>query len=64
MIGLVSKRARVGDFVCILHGISTPCVLPKVGDRYEYIGQCYVDGIMYGETVDWAEHQADDFTLM
>lgn len=32
--------------------------------HYEVIGECYVDGVMYGEAVDWKEDEADTFVLM
>ncbi|MCJ1376911.1 hypothetical protein MMC17_000001 [Xylographa soralifera] len=63
-IGLVPKRARPGDTVCILHGLSTPAVLRKVGECYEYVGQCYVAGVMYGEACDWGEDEGHEFTLI
>ncbi|KAH7134407.1 heterokaryon incompatibility protein-domain-containing protein [Dactylonectria macrodidyma] len=52
-LGLVSKAAKEGDVVAILHGSKAPVVLRKVGDRedeYEAICQCYLDGWMYGES--------------
>ena len=63
-IGLVPNRARAGDTICVLHGISTPAVLRMVGECYEYIGHCYIDGMMYGEACDWGEGEGDEFTLI
>ncbi|MCJ1431353.1 hypothetical protein MMC27_000704 [Xylographa pallens] len=63
-IGLVPKSARAGDTICLLHGISTPAVLRKAGTCYEYVGQCYIEGVMYGEACDWGEEEGDEFTLV
>jgi hypothetical protein len=38
--------------VCVLYGGQTPFILrPKV-ERYQFIGECYVHGIMEGEALD------------
>ena len=64
-LGMGPRETRRGDLICILHGSSVPCVLRRVnGDQYQIIGQCYVDGIMYGEAVTWKESEADRFTLI
>jgi len=31
--------------------------------RFVVMGQCYVDGIMHGEAVGWAEEEADTFLI-
>lgn len=31
---------------------------------YEFVGDCYVHGIMFGEAVQWEEHAADDIVLV
>jgi len=35
----------------MLFGCST-VILRPVGNDYEFIGDCYLDGIMYGEAVE------------
>ena len=42
---------EVGDVVAILFGHDVPCVLRPHGDRYQFVGDCYVRGIMRGEMV-------------
>jgi hypothetical protein len=63
--GLVPSTTRKGDEICILHGSAVPIALRRVGSSqaYSVIGQCYVDGCMEGEQVDWAEDEADAFWL-
>jgi hypothetical protein len=65
-ITLGPSRSRKGDSICILHGSNVPWVLrPKQeAGTYEVIGQCFVDGVMYGEAVDWLDEDADTFILI
>ena len=50
--GLGPDDSKVGDLVCVLFGCSVPVVLRRTApDDYEFIGECYVHGIMDGEAV-------------
>ena len=45
---------QAGDLVCVLSGSSTPHVLRRVDnrdgcERYRFVGDAYVHGLMYGE---------------
>jgi hypothetical protein len=53
-IGKWCHRAEIRneDLVCILLGCPTPVVLRSVEEHYEYVGDIYVEGIMYGEAMD------------
>jgi hypothetical protein len=63
-----------GDVVCKLYGSSVPFVLrpvkSKTGERlYKAVGQCYLDGSMYGDyplPKWWEEFETapDEFTLV
>lgn len=44
--------AGPGDLICILLGCSTPVLLRKRKDYYEYVGNVYVDGYMYGKAIE------------
>ncbi|KAF8848484.1 hypothetical protein BDZ45DRAFT_698351 [Acephala macrosclerotiorum] len=48
VLSLAPMSARKGDSVCILHGSITPVVL-KGDNRWQVIGQCYVEGAMKGK---------------
>jgi hypothetical protein len=63
-LGLGPPNTEPGDVICILHGSKLPIVLRRQGDRWRLIGQCYVDGIMFGEAVTWAEDDADSFEII
>ncbi|PVH82257.1 hypothetical protein DL98DRAFT_620246 [Cadophora sp. DSE1049] len=46
-----SGRVRSGDVISVLFGCSIPVILRPVGSHYEFIGDCYLDGIMYGDAI-------------
>jgi hypothetical protein len=52
--GFTSRGVRPGDLVAVLNGSQTPHVIRKVDDRngekrYMFVGDAYVDGLMYDE---------------
>ena len=62
MIGTAVDSTTVGDDVCFLFGSDGPSVLRSVastassscayfGSEYCFVGECYVDGAMYGEFI-------------
>jgi len=66
-IMLGPSQARQGDCIAVLNGSSIPWVLREHEDGCEYhevVGQCFVDGVMYGEVVSWNEDEADNFVLV
>ncbi|KAH7089231.1 heterokaryon incompatibility protein-domain-containing protein [Paraphoma chrysanthemicola] len=75
--GLAPNCIKVGDYIAIIHGSRTPCVLRLVNEdkkEYKIVGQCYLDGWMYGKpraTVprahphgNWWEEEQDEFVLV
>jgi hypothetical protein len=69
-LGLVPRICMQKDDHCeiaILHGSKVPVVIEEVEegtDRWKVIGQCYLEGAMYGELVDWGEEEGDLFTIV
>lgn len=60
--GLVPMFAKPGDSIAILHGSSLPIVLRNSeGGCSKMIGTCFVDGLMYGEVVNW--DTGDEFNI-
>jgi hypothetical protein len=53
-IGLVhAPTTRLGDTLCIFHGVSVPFVLALTTDgRFKLAGHAYIHGVMRGELVD------------
>ncbi len=57
-LGLAPEMARAGDAVCVLQGGDVPFVVrPKGEDSWEFVGECYVHGIMQGEVVQEAKRE-------
>ncbi|KAH8587764.1 heterokaryon incompatibility protein-domain-containing protein [Bisporella sp. PMI_857] len=50
--GWVPLRTKVGDRVCVFRGMRIPVIMRPRGDRWEFIGACYVHGWMDGEIWD------------
>jgi hypothetical protein len=55
-----SKELQVGDKIAIVFGCSTPLVIRPVGDKFEVVGEAYVQGFMDGEALVLMESQACD----
>jgi hypothetical protein len=51
-LAVFPEAAEKGDSICIVSGADAPIVVRHSGTGYEYIGECYVHGIMDGEAVD------------
>jgi hypothetical protein len=51
-LSLVPAEARKGDDLCLLKDGNFCYVLRADGDYHIFIGECYVHGFMYGETID------------
>jgi hypothetical protein len=58
--GDLSKQLRVGDKIAILLGCSTPLVIRPGGDKFEVMGEAYVQGFMDGEALVLMESGACD----
>jgi hypothetical protein len=75
LFGLAPSQARYGDIICILFGCSVPVVLREHRDTvfrrspsidypyYEFIGECYVHGMMDGEAKTMVDCEPEDFKL-
>jgi hypothetical protein len=50
--GWVPLRTNIGDLVCVFRGMRIPVIMRPRGDRWEFIGACYVHGWMDGEVWD------------
>jgi hypothetical protein len=72
MFGLAPDKAAVGDLLCILYGCSVPVVLRKLAHgQYQFIGECYVHGMMDGEALPanppqfpYGRNKKDGFTIV
>lgn len=48
-IGFAPISTKVGDQIYLLFGSHVPIVLRPYGEKFKFIGACYIHGIMYGE---------------
>lgn len=48
-LGLAPLDVSAGDVVCVLDGFQYPVVLRPAGDKYIFVGPCFVLGFMTGE---------------
>ena len=53
-VGLAPAQAKKGDEICFLFGGNVPYVLRKLKSNYEFVGECYCFGVMYGEAMEYA----------
>jgi len=49
---LVPGQSRPGDEIYILFGANVPFVIPRDGQRYSFLGECSVLGLMAGEAME------------
>lgn len=50
-IGMMPELTRSGDLLCVLFGSRMPVILRHMEGHYIFIGECYVHGLMYGESM-------------
>jgi hypothetical protein len=50
-MGLGPSSMNTGDVVCVLFGGDVPYVLRRKGSHWQFLGCCYVHGIMKGEAL-------------
>lgn len=51
-VGRSNHTTREGDEVAVLFGASMPVVLRRQDAGFEFLGPCYVSGVMFGELMD------------
>ena len=51
-IGIGDGTLESGDLVCVFLGGMTPFIIRPVDQKYKFVGECYVHGIMHGEALE------------
>jgi hypothetical protein len=71
LVPAVGSQARLeenrGSAIVILHGCLVPLVLERVDEakgEWKLVGDCYVEGTMHGEAVEWEEFDTETFVLV
>jgi hypothetical protein len=49
------QQTQPGDLIAIVFGYSTPLAIRPLGDRYQVLGEAYVQGLMDGEAITTLE---------
>jgi hypothetical protein len=63
-IGLGPFILRPGDVVCVFYGSRVPFILRPVGDRFQFLGECYLHGIMNGEALSDGRNMSQTFQIL
>ena len=76
-MGLAPQGSEPGDLVCVILGCPVPLLLRPVEEgkktsrastvgsqRYQLLGECYVDGFMNGEVMDMANIETRELLLV
>ncbi len=66
-LGHAPYRMLATDEVCILHGCHVPVVLRRIGDQYQFVGACFLLGLMNGEAKEIRSDRAlkvEEFELV
>jgi hypothetical protein len=64
--GMAPVQPSRDEVVCISLGGGIPAILQPIAQHWEFISECYVHGIMYGEAMDDLEnglYTLQDFEL-
>lgn len=56
-MGVTPSDAKYNDYLCVALGASVPFILRKCRDRYKFIGEAYVHGLMHGEAIEMVENR-------
>lgn len=71
LVPFIDSQARSpesrGSAIAIVHGCIVPVVLQAVDEEkkeWKLVGDCYIEGVMHGEAVDWEEDAADTLILV
>ncbi|KAK0514619.1 hypothetical protein JMJ35_003236 [Cladonia borealis] len=51
-IGVGDGTLEPGDLVCVFLGGETPFIIRPVDQKYKFVGECYLHGIMHGEALE------------
>ncbi|KAL8659561.1 MAG: hypothetical protein Q9202_007071, partial [Teloschistes flavicans] len=54
-IGIGPEGTKAGDDVRVIIFCPTPYILREQGNVYDFIGEAYVDGMMYGQALDMVD---------
>ena len=63
-IGQGDVMLEPGDLVCVFLGGRTPFIIRPVDQKYKFVGECYLHGIMHGEALEEGLQRRQLITLI
>ena len=63
-IGIGGVTLEPGDLVCVFLGGRTPFIIRPVDQKYKFVGDCYLHGIMQGEALEEGLQRRQLITLI
>ncbi|MCJ1390871.1 hypothetical protein MMC18_003732 [Xylographa bjoerkii] len=54
---------KVGDKICVIHGLPVPFIIRPEGDMFSLVGECYVEGVMDGKVMDMEHIKTQEINL-
>ena len=63
-IGIGGITLEPGDLVCVFLGGRTPFIIRPVDQKYKFVGECYLHGIMQGEALEEGLQRRQLITLI
>ena len=63
-IGVGDVTLKPGDLVCVFLGGATPFIVRPVDQKYKFVGECYLHGIMQGEALEEGLQRRQLITLI
>ena len=63
-IGIGDATLEPGDLVCVFLGGRTPFIIRPVDQKYKFVGECYLHGIMQGEALEEGLQRRQLITLI
>ena len=63
-IGIGDVTLEPRDLVCVLLGGKTPFIIRPVDQKYKFVGECYLHGIMQGEALEEGLQRRQLITLI
>ena len=63
-IGIGGVTLEPGDLVCVFLGGRTPFIIRPVDQKYKFVGECYLHGIMQGEALEEGLQRRQLITLI
>ncbi len=63
-VGFIPQEAQVLDRIGVFNGGAVPFALrSSTGGRHKLVGECYIHGTIYGESLEFSGVEAEEYIL-